>query len=170
MDIPLSSICLAIPTSQDAAEVAGFIRACPPLESNTTYAYALLCTHFAQTCVVARDDVGIVGFAAAYLPPIHPDTLFVWQIGVHNRARGMGLGISMLETLIGRVESDGVRYLEATVSPSNSASRGLFRRVATERGVPCEVSPYFGEDLLGGAGLLRNESIQGENRACHTKR
>src|SRR5690606_27510800 len=122
---------------------------CAPLEPNTTYAYVLFCADFASTCVVAHDPEGIVGCIIAYCPPKRPDALFVWQIAVDRRARGTGLASRMLNTLVRQLTNDGLRYLEATVAPSNEASDRLFRRFARDFEVPFERAPYFSEDLFG---------------------
>jgi len=126
----MSNIDLDVPEASDGAAFHDLIEQCPPLEPNTTYAYLLFCTHFAQTSLVARDGDGLVGCIAGYRPPTHPDTVFVWQIGVHERGRGHGLGPKMLHALTDRLLSDGVRFVEATVAPSNKASDRLFRRFA----------------------------------------
>ena len=55
----------------------------------------------------------------------------------------------MLAALVDRLQSRGVRYLEATVAPSNTASDRLFRGFAKKRGCPLERTDYFTEDLFG---------------------
>ena len=75
--------------------------------------------------------------------------VFVWQIGVDERARGTGLGLRMLHALADQLHPEGVRHVEATVAPSNTASDRLFRRFAEDRKVPCEVMAHFAADLFG---------------------
>jgi diaminobutyrate acetyltransferase len=121
------------------------------LELNTCYSYVLMCDHFGSTTVVAEHDGEAVGFVTAYRPPSHPDTVFVWQIGVHPRMRGRGVARGILEALVKRPACRGVRYLEATVTPSNTASRRLFQSFARSYGAPYEWSEgypgtIFGED------------------------
>ena len=142
-------ILLSKPTKLDGAALAALINQCPPLEPNTTYAYLLFCTHFADTCILARDAAGVVGAIVAYRPPSHPEALFVWQIAVHERARGMGLGRRMLDSLMERVTADGVTHLEATVSSDNRASNRLFTRFSESNLLPCTLSPYFEATLFG---------------------
>lgn len=119
------------------------VEACGGLEPNTCYAYLLLCTHFADTCMVAERDGALVGFVAAYRPPPRPDALFVWQVGVHPDARRIGLAGRLLEQAAGDPKETGVRFLEATVGETNAASQRLFRGFARTRGVGCEVGPGF---------------------------
>ncbi|MCB9730581.1 MAG: diaminobutyrate acetyltransferase [Deltaproteobacteria bacterium] len=113
------------------------------LEANSCYAYMLLCTHFADTCLVAERDGRGVGFVAAYRPPTHPDAVFVWQVGVSAEARGQGLGKRLLHALLRSPGCRDVHFLEATVGSSNVASQRLFRAVARELGVDCAVQRGF---------------------------
>lgn len=131
------------PTPSDAARITRLIEACRPLDVNSTYAYLLLCHHFAETCVVAERDGEITGFLSAYLPPGRNDTVFVWQVAVAKSARGQGLAAALIDELLGRKACASVRFLEATISPSNRASQGLFQRLATRHGTDCRVSELF---------------------------
>lgn len=140
---------ITVPSAEDAAAVYQLVRSCPPLEPNTCYAYLLLCSHFADTGVVAKDEQGVAGFIAAYRPPTHPDAVFVWQIGVSDRARGQGLGLRMLNHLFARLQTAGVRYLESTVTPSNTASRKLFGAFARTHNVSCDVTEGYPATLFG---------------------
>jgi len=137
-------------TPLDGARIHEFAAACPPLELNTTYAYVLMATHFAASSAIAEDSDGLAGYVVGYRLPEDPETLFVWQIGVHPRARGTGLARKLLNFLIHRPGKHPVRYLEATVAPSNEASQRLFRGFAKSMDVPCEVRPCFTAEHFGG--------------------
>lgn len=139
----LQDIAFEQPTAADAPAVYELVTQCPPLEPNTLYAYLLLCSDFSKTAIVARDGDTLLGFVAGYTPPTRPDALFVWQVGVHADARGLGLGGRMLEALMDRVRPEGVHFLEATVAPSNTASEALFKNFAKRQGTECIVSPHF---------------------------
>lgn len=128
-----------------------FVQDCPPLELNTAYAYVLLATHFSASSAVAEDQEGLLGFVVGYRLPEEQETLFVWQIGVHARARGLGLGKRLLQHLIERTDTVPVRYLEATVAPSNEASQRLFRGFAKFLNAPCEERPCFEPEHFGGS-------------------
>lgn len=106
------------------------VRASRVLDLNSPYAYLLVCSHFAATSAVAERAGALVGFVAAYAPPGRPDTLFVWQIGVAEAARGCGLATRLLRHA---VDSAGYRYLEATITASNRASWALFQGFARRR-------------------------------------
>lgn len=129
------------------------------LELNTTYKYVLFADHFAGTTTVAEHDGEIVGFVSAYRPPSHPDTVFVWQIGVNPRMRGRGVARGLLEAMVRRPGCRGVRYLEATVTPSNLASRRLFQSFARHQGAPFEWSAGYPGELFGAPGEHEPENL-----------
>jgi L-2,4-diaminobutyric acid acetyltransferase len=134
---------LRAPKREDGEAIHRLVLESEALEANTRYAYLLLATHFADTSIVAEQGGEIVGFVAAYRPPVRPTALFVWQIGVAAAARGRGLARRMLEDLLRRPACAEVEYLEATVGTSNAASRRLFTSVARHLDVPCHVGPGF---------------------------
>lgn len=132
------------PTVDDGTPVWRLVEACGGLERNTAYAYLLLCTHFADTSVVATTDAGaLIGFVAAYRPPTDPEALFVWQVGVHPDGRGRGLARRMLTHLVERTGPQGVRYLSATVTPDNGPSNALFTGFARRHQADCALLPGF---------------------------
>ena len=138
-------------TPADGAAIWRLVQEAGTLEANTAYCYVLMCTHFDETCLLAEDDDGRpCGFVVAYCPPRQVDTVFVWQVGVLSAARGAGLGRRLLRELVERNSARGVRYLEASVTPDNEASRALFRGLARELGTECAVGPFMGSDLFPG--------------------
>lgn len=104
------------------------------LDRNSCYLYLLLCRDFADTCVIAESNRELAGFVTAYRPPSRPEVLFVWQVGVARAARRQGLAKRMLRKLLSLPACQDVRFLEATVTPSNAASRNLFELLADELG------------------------------------
>jgi L-2,4-diaminobutyric acid acetyltransferase len=137
------------PTAEDGAAVWSLVRRCKPLDENSSYAYLLLCTHFAKTCVVAERDGEILGFVSAYLKPDAPDTVFVWQVAVSKAARGLGLGRRMVQHV---VDTSGARYMETTVTPSNTASRRMFAGVAESADSEMHEDSFFTDEHLGESG------------------
>ncbi len=129
------------PRREDGAAVWSLVKQCPPLDLNSPYAYVLICDHFRETSRVAEADGVLLGVVAAYRPPEQPDTLFVWQIATHPSARGTGLGSRLLEAAV--TSCTDITHLEATVGPSNAASRRLFTRWAEAQGVPVRESTYL---------------------------
>lgn len=126
------------PESQDGSRVHKLVSECRPLDENSTYCNLLQCTHFADTSVAAEMDGELVGFISAYIPPKHPNVLFVWQVAVHEKARGRGLAKRMLAELLARPECSDVQYMETTITPDNDASWGMFGSFAYERGMRTE--------------------------------
>lgn len=128
------------------------------LDLNSPYAYLLFAEHFSDTCLIAESDGKAVGFVVGFRPPSHADTLFVWQIAVDPAYRGRGIGVEMLTTLLDDLSDDlvhhGVRYLEATVTPSNEASEAMFRSLAEKLEAAFEegVAPLFPEDVFPATG------------------
>lgn len=116
------------------------------LDVNSTYAYLLMATDFADTSIVASRDGDLCGAITGYHPPANPEVLFVWQVAVARRVRGTGLAATMLDELVRRVRTDRHGHpvtVEATVSPSNAASRALFGAFARRHGVPLSEHARF---------------------------
>lgn len=116
------------------------------LDLNSTYSYLLMATDFADTSIVADRDGELCGLITGYHPPTRPEVLFVWQVAVAHSARGTGLAGAMLDTLTQRVRDSRHGHpvtVEATVAPSNSASRALFGGFARRHGVPMTEQPCF---------------------------
>ncbi len=148
--IPLQSVStLRAPGKRDAAAIHDLVSQCPPLDLNSLYTYLLLSEHFRDTCIVAQDSDGIEGFVSAYVPPGRADVLFVWQVAVHERARGKGLARYMLNGLLRRPGMNQIRYIETTVGPDNHASRSLFASVARQLDARSCETPLFERHLFG---------------------
>lgn len=107
------------------------------------YCNLLQCTHFADTCIVAEQGGHFVGWVSGYRPPDDPSTLFVWQVAVHEKARGTGLARKMLLALLERPATNIVHYIKTTVTADNDASRALFRSIARQRRAPLEEETGF---------------------------
>ncbi|MDC3422085.1 diaminobutyrate acetyltransferase [Aquibacillus koreensis] len=120
------------------------------LDSNSVYKYIMMCEYFAETCVVAKEDDKLVGFVTAFIPPEKPDAVFIWQVGVDSSQRGKGIASRLLNHLIEREYCQDVRFVEATVTPSNNASQSLFRKLARDHQTECTVTEFFKEELFPG--------------------
>ena len=143
------------PTSSDGRALFELVRDAGGLDLNTPYAYLLLGRMFATTSVVAEAPDGtLAGTVLALRPPEDPATLFVWQVGVAPTHRGQGLASQLLAWLL---ERTGPTHLDATVTPSNTASDRLFRGLARDLGVPCTVTPWASADDFPGSGHERED-------------
>jgi phosphinothricin acetyltransferase len=94
--------------------------------------------------LVARDSIGIVGWAA--LSPVSSRRVYrgVAEASVYiaERGRRKGAGRALLEALIEAAEAAGIWTLEAKVFPENAASLTLcdrcgFRRVGVREKLAC---------------------------------
>ncbi len=117
------------------------------LDENSPYAYLLWTEYFAETTVVATtvDDDTPVGFVTAFHPPSDDRTVFVWQIGVDAGHRRRGIAGDLLDSLVQRC---GATHLEATVTPTNTASETLFRRFGARHDAPVTTDELFGVHLF----------------------
>jgi L-2,4-diaminobutyric acid acetyltransferase len=149
--VEIDSVRFSKPTVEDGAAMWELVNE-STLDQNSAYKYIMMCEFFAETCVVAKEDDQVVGFVTAFIPPERQDVVFVWQIGVHSSQRGKGLASKLLDELVQRDGCQEVKYVEATVTPSNSASQALFRRLARSYDTECKVSECFSEDLFPEAG------------------
>ena len=146
-----SVVTMRRPGPSDGVLLHRMVADCGVLELNTCYAYALMASDFADTCVIAEVEGEPAGFVVGYRPPPRPEALFVWQVGVLPAGRGRGLARTMLDHLMQRLADDGVTHMEATVATDNEPSDRLFRSYARDKGAELEIGGGFsGEDLGGG--------------------
>lgn len=134
------------PAETDAVAMHRLVAETEVLDLNSTYAYLLMATDFADTSIVADRDGALCGLITGYHPPNRPEVLFVWQVAVAESARGTGLGVMMLDALTRRVREDRHGHpvtVEATVAPTNTASRAMFGAFARRHGVPMSEHPRF---------------------------
>lgn len=131
------------PSKEDGAAVWELIKHTGILDLNSSYSYLMWCEIFSETSIVVVDEGETVGFISGYIHPDKPNTLFIWQVAVHESVRGKGLGTKMLFQLLKRKSCENVHYMEATVSPSNTPSQHLFQGLAEKVGTSCVTGDYF---------------------------
>lgn len=134
------------PEGEDGSAVWGLVRECKPLDENSMYCNLIQCDHFSDTCVVAELDGDVVGWVSGHVVPGEPDTVFVWQVAVSEKARGLGLGTRMLSKLMARDACKNVTKLKTTITKDNDASWALFRRFAEKRGGTLSSQAHFKKD------------------------
>jgi L-2,4-diaminobutyric acid acetyltransferase len=119
----------------DGAEIWRIARDSRTLDLNSSYAYVLFARDFADTCRVAVVDGETAGFVIGYRRPQHPECVFVWQVAVDERFRGLGLAGALLDGLVENGVADGtVRSVETTITDDNAASQRLFASFAERWG------------------------------------
>ncbi|HDZ52935.1 hypothetical protein LCGC14_0046220 [marine sediment metagenome] len=130
------------PDTTDGADIWALVKACKPLDENSMYCNLVQADHFRDTCVVAEMDGEIVGWISGHMIPAR-DELFVWQVAVSPKARGLGLGRTMLRELIERDACDAATHLKTTITKDNDASWSLFRSLARDIGGELTDAPHF---------------------------
>ena len=133
------------PLATDGAAIWELVKSCKPLDENSMYCNLVQADHFKDTCVVAELDGEVVGWISGHMIPSE-DALFVWQVAVGEKARGMGLGKSMLLELIERDACDDATSLKTTITRDNVASWALFRGFARTIGGTLSDEPHFKRD------------------------
>ena len=144
---PKASFTFRKPTAEDGAHVWELVRDCKPLDENSMYCNLLQAGHFRDTCVVAERNGQVDGWVSGYLLPNDPETLFVWQVAVSPRARGEGLGLRLLNTLLERDVCEDVKRLQTTITRDNAASWALFRKLAKAHDGDLDDAPEFKRDV-----------------------
>lgn len=134
------------PNKADGYGIYDLASRSKPLDLNSGYHYVLFAHHFSQTCLIAEADGKLAAFVTGYREPEHPESLFVWQVAVDSDFRGHGLAKKLLLELIARTDPDRI---EATITPDNDASQGLFRSLAKALDAPWA----FETDLFSRADL-----------------
>jgi L-2,4-diaminobutyric acid acetyltransferase len=131
------------PCAEDGAAIWELIQACKPLDENSMYCNLIQCDHFSDTCIIGELDGEIVGWVSGYVLPEDPETLFVWQVAVSEKARGTGLGTLMLRELLSREICNDVNRLQTTITRDNDASWALFSKFCDSADGTMSSEPYF---------------------------
>jgi len=154
-----NDILIRMPVIDDGYAVHQLIAASPPLDLNSIYSYYILSDHFRNTCAVAEYEGEVMGFLSAYRVPEQPDILFVWQVVVDKAMRGQRVAWRMLESVLRRFDTGQVSFVEATVNPSNIASRKLFEHLAKEQGTSIEERTYLEASAFGASEAHESEIL-----------
>ncbi|MCA0869388.1 diaminobutyrate acetyltransferase [Seohaeicola saemankumensis] len=133
------------PDATDGAEIWALVKSCKPLDENSMYCNLVQADHFRDTCVVAELGGEIVGWISGHQIP-DSGALFVWQVAVSPRARGLGLGKAMLIELINRDACADATALKTTITRDNAASWALFEGFARKIGGRISDAPHFESD------------------------
>lgn len=139
-------IAIRPPSEEDGAKIWHLVKASGSLDENSMYCNLLQCTHFASTCALAERGGEVVGWVSGYIPPEHPERLFVWQVCVREDARGHGLGKRLIQAVLDREVCDDVTHINTTITDDNDASWALFRKVARSLDADLDRSEHFEEE------------------------
>lgn len=141
-------VSIRMPEAKDGKDIYALVKQSGALDVNSEYAYLLLGVHFQQSCAVAVIDGVLAGFVSAYIPQSQPDVLFVWQVAVGGEHRKRGLGRAMLHEILKRGPCENIKYIHATIAPSNFASRALFTSLARDLGTSFHERSMFPTDYF----------------------
>ncbi|MDY0360710.1 MAG: diaminobutyrate acetyltransferase [Desulforegulaceae bacterium] len=125
-----STFNLKKPVPSDGKSMWELVKNSKSLDLNSLYHYILMAHHFGDSSIAAFSNNELAGFVTAYFPPVNKETLFVWQVCVSEKFQGKGLGKTMLTGLVRSELSQKIKYLDATITPSNKASIALFTSTA----------------------------------------
>lgn len=140
------------PTVEDGRAIWQLIKDTEVLDLNSSYSYLLWADQFSETSIVVDKGTEIVGFISGFIQPKAQDTLFIWQVAVDESARGKRLASRMIEKILESTACRQVRYVEATVTPSNIPSTKLFKGLARNLETECIVTSGYTADLFPGGG------------------
>lgn len=118
------------------------------LDNNSPYSYLMMCEFFSDTCVITKVNDEVIGFITAFIPPKKQNVIFIWQVGVSSTQRGKQIASKMIYELLSREASKHVRYIEATVTPSNIASQALFNGLARKLNTNVTTKVLFPKELF----------------------
>ncbi|MET7715691.1 diaminobutyrate acetyltransferase [Streptomyces sp. NPDC005407] len=138
------------PRVEDGAAIWRIARDSEVLDLNSSYSYLLWCRDFAATSLVARGRDGEpIAFVTGYVRPDRPEALVVWQVAVDHSHRGRRLAGVLLDALTAKVTDErGVREVETTITPDNTASDRLFTSYAKRHGAPLAREVLFDGGLF----------------------
>lgn len=145
--LDLKGLTLTAPSLTDGMDVHRLIENCPPLDTNSSYCNLLQCSHFSGTSVAANSNGNLVGFISGYIIPDRPNTIFIWQVAVAEKARGQKLASKMLKHILSREHCKNVSYIETSITEDNQASLNVFKGLARLLNTETQCLPWMDKKL-----------------------
>lgn len=140
------------PAIEDGSTLHQLAQASQGLDVNAEYAYLLPGLHHADSSAIATLRGVPAGFVSGYRLPrdIHrpDDTLFIWQVAVHPGFRGQRVARYMLHALLARPQNASLRFIETTITPSNTVSTKLFAALARDLNTKMQPIATLGTHLF----------------------
>lgn len=110
------------PDENDAPLIQELARKCPPLDVHTAYTYWVICKFFSESCIIAEDD----GVPFAYITAIETDdTVFIWQICISEKYRGMKISALLIDFVVKYAEAKN-KLVSVSIDRKNTASNSAF--------------------------------------------
>jgi len=94
--------------------------------------YWTLSNLFSETCLVAENGKGIVGFVAAYKDQHTNKEIFIEDLLVDHEVRRVGLGTKLISELIKRAKVIRCDSIWGTIDPKNKVSLSFFKSFGFE--------------------------------------
>ena len=139
------------PSIDDGAEIWRMVDESANLDQDSGYAYFMVARNFAATSVVAERGEHTISMLTAYRLPQDQRRLFVWQVNVRDPHKNSGIASGMLDHLLHRDETAGVRWVEATIVPGNRPAENLFKSLAKRLDCPIKETEAFADELFADA-------------------
>ncbi|MFA1626923.1 hypothetical protein ACDY96_30575 [Rhizobium mongolense] len=136
------------PNLSHAKAIACLVQGTTRLDKNSSYTYALWCTHFSSQSAVAVRDDEVIAFLTAFRSPERPESYFLWQTATKPRHGVPALGIDLIEFAVKREISRGARFVEASVDKENKPIRLVMKTLCKR------LSGHLSEELLYSSELL----------------
>lgn len=127
--------------------------------------------YFAHPTIVVDDAVGLVGYAVLTMAPAMPEggvtvpAVYGVDCGVHERARGTGLGTLLLQLRFAIGRQCGAVIAAGTVNPANRHMAAIHRAVGMDpkgdplKGVFTDVTPPADGQVMMAGPLALDEAV-----------
>ncbi|MEM9523713.1 MAG: GNAT family N-acetyltransferase [Pseudomonadota bacterium] len=155
----MSIVTFQSPNLSHAKDIIALVKSTPWLDTNSEYAYALWCSHFAGHSVVALRDEEVIGFLNGFRSPRRPDTYFLWQTATKPRHGVAGLGVEMIDFAVRREIDRGANRIEASVDNRNKPIRILMKSLSRRLGGHVEEELLYPGSLLSADGDDHHDEI-----------
>lgn len=111
------------PDENDAPLIQELARKCPPLDVHTVYTYWVICKFFSESCIIAEDN----GVPFAYITAVETDdTVFIWQICISEKYRGMKISALLIDFVLNYAEAKN-KTVSVSIDKENTASNSAFQ-------------------------------------------
>ncbi len=143
------SVKILKPNEEDGKRIWQLVQRLSKLDANSCYAYLLWSSYFRNYTLVAKSSSTIIGFVTSFVAPEKKNTLFIWQVGVDPNYRGKGIAQQLIWKLLHKAnKTQSISALEASISPSNIASKKLFENIAGRLNTEFSYKAFFPEDYF----------------------
>lgn len=112
------------------------------LVAHHPYVYWVMRRNAPELCHVYAHGDEILGFVAGIAPFVKNDTCLLWQIGVRQDVRRLGIANELAEVFLAKASALGFSEVRLTIDVLNEASRNFFQRLARHSRAVATVTNY----------------------------